>query len=183
MTIYLFATITPSSLLSRNTKGTIYGWNHCQPYQECIVRTRNTGSHYFRQRPTYDCQNYKRFSKELGFQHITSSPRYPKSNGFIERQVQTVKHTLNKALKSGMDLHMLMLCLRSTPIALQLPSPAELLYQRKLKSNLPIEIVNRTPDRDRIFQRLVERQESMKYYHDRNPHDLRPLKKGQRVQI
>jgi len=43
--------------------------------------------------PHYDCQSYKQFSKEWGFQHITSSPRYPKSDGFIERQVETVKHT------------------------------------------------------------------------------------------
>ena len=44
--------------------------------------------------PQYDCQSEKQFfSKEWGFQHITSSPRYLKSNGFIERQVQTVKYT------------------------------------------------------------------------------------------
>ena len=53
--------------------------------------------------PHYDCKSYKEFSKEWDFQHITSSPRYPQSNGFIERQVQTVKHTLDKAKKSGQD--------------------------------------------------------------------------------
>lgn len=72
--------------------------------------------------PQYDCQSYKQFAKDWGFQHISSSPRYPKSNGFIERQVQTVKKTLNKAEKSGKDLTMAMLCLRSTPIDSQLPS-------------------------------------------------------------
>ena len=75
--------------------------------------------------PHYDCKSYKEFSKEWGFQHITWSPRYPQSNGFIERQVQAVKHTLDKAKKSGLD--MLLLCLRSTPVDSQLPSPAELL--------------------------------------------------------
>ena len=131
--------------------------------------------------PQYDCQSYKQFSKEWGFQHITSSPRYPKSNGFIERQVQTVKNTLTKAEKSGKDLSMAMLCLRSTPIDSQLPSPAELLYQRKLKSNLPLRIKNQMPNRDQISQRLIERQQSMKYYHDRNAHDLSPLATGQHV--
>jgi len=80
--------------------------------------------------PHYDCKSYKEFSKEWGFQHKTSSPRYPQSNGFIERQVQIVKLTLDKAKTSGQDPHMSLLCLRSTPVDSQLPSPAELLYQR-----------------------------------------------------
>lgn len=75
--------------------------------------------------PQYDCQNYKQFSDEWGFQHITSSPRYPQSNVFIACQVQTVKSTLDKAVKSGEDPHLPMLCLRSTSIDSQLPSPAE----------------------------------------------------------
>ena len=76
----------------------------------------------------YDCQSYKQLSKEWGFQHITSSPRYPQSNGFIERQVQTVKNTLDKAVKSGEDPHMSMFCLRSTPIESQLPFPCWITY-------------------------------------------------------
>ena len=133
--------------------------------------------------PQYDCRSYREFSKEWGFQHTTSSPRYPQSNGFIERQVETVKLTLDKAEKSGEDLPMSMLTLRSTPIDSQLPSPAELLYQRKLKSNLPVRIGNQMPNRDQINQRLTERQEIMKYYHDRNAHDLSPLVDGQHVRV
>ena len=76
-----------------------------------------------------------------------------------------------------------MLCLRSTPIDSQLPSPAELLYRRKLKSNLPIRIENQMLNRDQISQRLIERQQGMKYYHDRNAHDLSPLVTGQHVRI
>lgn len=90
------------------------------------------------------------FHKERGFQHITSSPRYPQSNGFIGRQVQTVKHTLDKAKKSGQDPHMSLPCLRSTPVDSQLPSPAELLYQRKLQSNLPIRVGNQYLTRTRL---------------------------------
>lgn len=54
----------------------------------------DNGSHY-------NCKIYKEFSKEWDFQHITSSPRYTQSNGLIERQVQSVKHTPDKAKKSG----------------------------------------------------------------------------------
>ena len=111
--------------------------------------------------PQYDCQSYKEFSEEWGFQHINSSPIYPQSNGFTERQVDTVKHTIDKAKKPGKDLQTSMLCLRSTAIDSHLPSPAELLYQRKLKSNLPVRIGNQMPTRDHITQRLTERQETM----------------------
>ena len=133
--------------------------------------------------PQYGCQSYKQFSKEWGFQHIMSSPRYPPSNGFIERQVQTVKNTLDKAVKSGEDPHMSMLCLSPTAIDSKLPSPAELLYQRKLQANLPVRVDNRIPDRGKITQRPTERQQSMKHYYDMNAHELSPLTTGQPVRI
>jgi len=39
------------------------------------------------------------------------------------------------------------------------------------------------PNRDQISQRLIERQQGMKYYHDRNAQDLSPLATGQHVRI
>ena len=39
------------------------------------------------------------------------------------------------------------------------------------------------PNRDQISQRLIEWQQSMKYYHDRNAQDLSPLATGQHVRI
>ncbi|WP_419601948.1 RNase H-like domain-containing protein, partial [Thiolapillus sp.] len=33
--------------------------------------------------PQYDCNEFETFAANWGFQHITSSPRYPQSNGFI----------------------------------------------------------------------------------------------------
>ena len=131
--------------------------------------------------PHYDCKSYREFSKEWDFQHIMSSPRYPQSNGFIKRQVQTVKHTYTKAKKSGQDPHMSLLCLRSIPVDSQLLSPAELLYQCKLQSNLPIRVGNQIPDKDKINQQLTDRQQRMKCYHDRSATDLGPLTAGQPV--
>ena len=51
---------------------------------------------------------------------------------FLNDKSRLLKNTLDKAVKSGEDPHMSMLCLRSTPIDSQLPYPAELLYKRKL---------------------------------------------------
>ena len=42
--------------------------------------------------PQYTGLVFKEFSKEWNFKHVTSSPEYPKSNGFIERHIQIVKN-------------------------------------------------------------------------------------------
>ena len=39
----------------------------------------------------YSSQAFRNFAAEWCFDHVTSSPHFPQLNGFIERQVQTVK--------------------------------------------------------------------------------------------
>ena len=47
--------------------------------------------------------NFKIFAKSWTFDHITTSPRHPKANGFIERQIKTIKLTMKKAKQSNTD--------------------------------------------------------------------------------
>ena len=47
--------------------------------------------------PQYNCVEFRTFAADWGFKHVTSSPRYPQSNGFAEHMVQTVKKTMLKA--------------------------------------------------------------------------------------
>ena len=60
-------------------------------------------------------QEYKLFSQQWDFNHRTSSPEYPKSNGFIERTIQTVKRSLKKAMVNKEDPALALLALRTTP--------------------------------------------------------------------
>ena len=53
--------------------------------------------------PQYTAQVLKEFSKLWNFKHVTSSPEYPKSNGFVERLIQIVKNLLTIAKQSGKD--------------------------------------------------------------------------------
>lgn len=76
------------------------------------------------------------FALHSDFEYITSSSQYPQSNGFCERMVGVIKPILKKAKCFGNDPMLALLCYRSTPIDSHLPSPAELLFQRKIRSNL-----------------------------------------------
>lgn len=49
--------------------------------------------------PQCFCQEFTDFSKKWDFKHVTSSPRYPKSNGLAEKTVQIVKR-IKKNVKS-----------------------------------------------------------------------------------
>ena len=87
-------------------------------------------------RPQYSSEAFKEFAQQWQFDHIPSTPKFSKSNGFIERQIQTIKRALIKAKQARRDPNLAMLCLRTTPINHNLPSPAELLNNRILRSNL-----------------------------------------------
>ena len=59
--------------------------------------------------PPFNGKEFSEFLSGLGIRHSTSSPNYPQSNGFIERQVQTVKrlmsqgHSYRKELSGSPD--------------------------------------------------------------------------------
>ena len=80
--------------------------------------------------------------KKLDIIHTTSSPHHARSHGFIGRQIRTVKGMIRKSLHES---DMAMLSLRTTPIGPNLPSPAELLFNRKIGNQLPIHNGNK-PD-------------------------------------
>ena len=113
---------------------------------------------------------------------MTSYPHYPRSNGFIENQVKSVKAALVKAKTTHRDPDMALLCLRTTPIDHKLPSPAELLLGRAIQDNLPRKIPRDTLNAA-VALRLEERQELPKFYHDRSARQLPALTPGRRVSI
>ena len=65
--------------------------------------------------------------------HHTSSPHFPRSSGFIERQVRTIKTALHTALPAKKSLETVLLDLRSTPIGSNMPAPHEILHNRTIQ--------------------------------------------------
>ena len=78
--------------------------------------------------PPFSSEAFAQFMSTQRVEHITSSPHYLKSNGFIERQVKTMKMALATATTSGKTLDDVLLSLRSCPIGPNLQSPREKLH-------------------------------------------------------
>ncbi|KAL1267152.1 hypothetical protein QQF64_002827 [Cirrhinus molitorella] len=60
--------------------------------------------------PCYSAEEFHRFKVAWDFQHTTTSPRYPQSNGLAEKTVQTAKRILGKlvhdsSLKSPLSMY------------------------------------------------------------------------------
>ena len=82
--------------------------------------------------PPFNGKEFSSYLTGLGIRHTTSSPNYPRSNGFNERQIQTVKRLIEKANSSGRSHQEALTSLRAQPLGDGLPSPSEILHGRSL---------------------------------------------------
>ena len=83
--------------------------------------------------PQYSSVDMKEFASAYGFEHITSSPHYPRSNGLAERTVKTIKSLMKKST----DLNLLLLSYRSAPLHWCNLSPSELSMGRRVRTTVP----------------------------------------------
>ena len=129
--------------------------------------------------PPFQSKEFAKFLSSLGIKHTTSSPGYPRSNGFIERHIQTVKNMLSKS-SNTQSFQEVLADLRTTRIGTGLPSPAEILHGRNLTTRAQAEI-----DIKAIRSVLQERQLKMTLDHDtsRRAKKARPLVVGERCHV
>ena len=80
---------------------------------------------------------YQKLGKTWDFQHLTSSPTYPESNGQVERTIQLVKKTLTKAFCNNEDPYLALLSIRVNPGPYNNTAPATLFFNRPIRSTLP----------------------------------------------
>ena len=125
--------------------------------------------------PQFSSEAYASFARQYGFEHVTSSPRYPQSNGESERAVQTVK---NLVKKDG-DAYLAMLSYRSTPLRCGF-SPAELLMAWKLRTTVPMTRASLKPavPARRESEERYKRQQQSNYDHHHGVRPLAPLAQG-----
>ena len=125
----------------------------------------------------FGSKQFQEFSKEWNFNLVTSSPRFPQSNGMAERNVQTIKNLYKKAKDARSDEQLALLEFCNSPIAGLNVSPAELLMGRKLQSTLPMlpSLLEQQCNKD-TKEKLLSRQTQQKYYYDKDAKQLPALK-------
>ena len=131
----------------------------------------------------FNSAEFQTFSQEWNFEHITSSPNYPQSNGQAERAVQTMKQRMARCKKDGSDWQQALQELRSTPTK-DLPSPAEILHGRPARTvngQAPATPIN-MPE---IKQKLEAKQEQYTDHYNKRHKvtELQPLHLQQSVLI
>ena len=88
--------------------------------------------------PAYSTMEFKDFAKNYGFEHVTSSPRYSQSMGFIEKYVQICKNLLKKAKKSNSDQYLALIEFWNTQIDDINMSPPQIMMGRRTRTKLPV---------------------------------------------
>ena len=125
---------------------------------------------------------FKQFAARWGFEMILSSPEYPQGHALIERHIQTIKKCMHKCDVSGYDLDLALLVLRSTPLGSDMPSPAELLQQRRFRTTLPTYVPD-PPMSQVISQKLKERQNAAAAHYNKTAKAKTELVEGQPVRL
>lgn len=132
--------------------------------------------------PPFASQEFRSFVRQIGANHVTSSPHYPQSNGMTERSVQTAK-----ALMKSPGLEDALLAHRSTPGA-EGVSPAELLMGRRLRTEVPVTpklLRPKWPDLRQYRKRhsQLQKDSAQHYNRRRRARERAPLEARTRVKI
>ena len=130
----------------------------------------------------FSAAGFKEFAADWGFELVLSSPEYPQGHALIERHVQTVKKCMSKCDVSSFDFDLALLVLRSTPLGPDLPSPAELLQQRKFRTTLPTYVHN-PPSSSDVRAKLQHRQAAAAERYDGRTKSKPDLVPGQHVRL
>ena len=132
--------------------------------------------------PPFSSSEFARFSREFEFRHVTSSPRYPQSNGKAESAVKILKNLMMKAQADNRDIYLTLLDWRNTPTEGVGSSPAQRLFGRRTRTLLPSNGHLLKPKlASGVQSKLVRRQGKQVSLYNRGAKDLPPLETGDKV--
>ena len=134
-------------------------------------------------RPQYTSTEFRKFSNEWCFEHTTSSPYTPRSNGKAESAVKIVK----KILKTAKDpmRGLIKMEWRASPNR-DFASPSERLFSRKIRTFVPQDEQQMRPklvNLDETKKQRERRQLRMQQEYDKTAKELGELHVGQPVML
>ncbi|UYV61543.1 K02A2.6-like [Cordylochernes scorpioides] len=131
--------------------------------------------------PPFNSTGFKNFAQKYEFKHQTSSPKYPRSNGQVERTIQTIKGLIIKAVKSGRDPNLALMEFNNTP-KYDLPSPTQMLMGRSVRTLSTYTRQQLKPlfDTTKNYQKLRDHQQK---YAGSPKRILRPLEVGDNIML
>jgi len=142
---------------------------------ESVFSDSGTQFHYL------ESSEFKLFAQKWGFSTFRSSPHHHQANGAAEAAVKIAKGLMKK---NKDDFELALLSYRTTPLETG-SSPAELMYKRTVRNNLPSAVAGK-PSYDTNFHSREEKyQQRYKQQFDRRhgAKELSVLKNGEAVWI
>ena len=135
--------------------------------------------------PQFSCAEFNKFADSWGFEHRTSSPGHPQSNGLAEKTVGTAKKLMQKALNTKTDVYLALLEYRNTPLQCGY-TPSQLALGRRTKSIVPItnKALQPTAINDKQLRtRMQKSKAQQKSNFDKTSRTLAPLSVNDSVRI
>ena len=138
---------------------------------------------------TFTSQYFQNYAALKGFEHRKIEPLWPQANGCVERMMGTLNKTIIASQMEGrnwkQDLYTFLLNYRATPHSTTGVSPAEALFNRKIKTRLPQSLGRSDSDfDDKIRLRDTEQKRQYKAYADSARHARVPdVQVGDRVLV
>ena len=134
--------------------------------------------------PQYTSHEFKDFTQEWEFKHISSSPHHSRSNGKAESAVKVVKSLLKKAIADNKDPWLALLDYRNTPTAGIKSSPCQRLMSRRTRTLVPVSSNLLYPEViDGVSDSIEFKRQKAKSYFDKNAKPVPELQIGEEVRV
>ena len=135
--------------------------------------------------PQFDSAEFATFSKTWGFKRVTSSPRYPQSNGKAENAVKTVKRLFTKCRESGQSEFLALLDWRNTPSEGIGTSPAQRFFGCRCKTLLPMSesLLHPRYSTEEDTRAINAQKQRQQFYYNRQAKSHKPIAPGETVRM
>ena len=135
--------------------------------------------------PQYRSAKFKEFSRDWGFEHMTSSPRYAQSNGKAENAVKVCKGILKRAKAARTGPLLALLDWRNTPSEGLNVSPTQRLMSRRTRTLMPTrgQLLKPTVADSNLSRRAARMKLRQKCNYDKRAKLLSELRVGQAVRL